>query len=125
MSEEKMEQSDRISELNDTRISDSVQDDSKKQGSMNRRTFFQGAAGILATMALGSCSWQEFFQNNPEATAEWALGSALEVIERWNAVKSLDQLFYVQSLLNVLNEVAETGSVAISNHSDVSVPPRL
>lgn len=30
----------------------------------DRRTFLQGAASVLGMLAVGSCSWQEFFQNN-------------------------------------------------------------
>ena len=35
-----------------------------KESLPNRRTFLAGAAGVLGMMAVGSCSWQEFFQKH-------------------------------------------------------------
>ena len=66
------------------------------------------SAGIRSRMHVGQKP--EFFQNNPEATAEWALGSALRTIEKWNTIEDWAQLFHTQSILNILNVVAETGT---------------
>ncbi|MGA8830510.1 MAG: hypothetical protein WB554_02790 [Desulfomonilaceae bacterium] len=64
MSKEELEKSDRISELQDLHGSGPIPDEVEQKELIDRRRFFQGAAGVLAMMMLGSCSWQEFFQNN-------------------------------------------------------------
>ena len=64
MSKIKIEKSSRISESEDSGTRCPSTKNPANKELMDRRMFFQGAAGVLATMMVGSCSWQEFFQNN-------------------------------------------------------------
>jgi molybdopterin-containing oxidoreductase family iron-sulfur binding subunit len=64
MSEEKTKEPGQTSELKVSLDPASFQDAAEGKELINRRGFMQGITGVLAAMALGSCSWQEFFQNN-------------------------------------------------------------
>ncbi len=64
MSEEKKERHGSIRELKNSSASEATKTGYAKTDAPSRRGFLQATAGIFASMALGSCSWQEFFQNN-------------------------------------------------------------
>ncbi|MBM3303253.1 MAG: 4Fe-4S dicluster domain-containing protein, partial [Deltaproteobacteria bacterium] len=44
----------------------------------SRRTFLAGAAGLIGTMAVGSCSWEEFFQQQYQRMTKEELNRVVE-----------------------------------------------
>ena len=92
MSKEKLEKSGRISELQDAHRSDATSIEVDQKKFIDRRKFFQGAAGVLATMMLGSCSWQEFFQNNFRRMTKGEIEQTVERLRNQNIKRNMGKI---------------------------------